>query len=271
MKSSITSLSLIFLFSLQNLYAQNITSTFDVDDEGWLVVGDATSSIPQYHADGGNEGGYISADDTANGGVWYWSAPEKFTGDQSASFGKNLSFDLAQNNLDSQFDADDILILGENLTLALDLPVNPGINWTSYSVKLDTSENWMIETYLSGNEATEADIQEVLTNVTAIRIRGEFVSGPDVGSLDNVILESASMSVSSFEENNLKVYPNPTSGKFFLSKEVKELTVYQLNGQKMQTFYNTKLVDATHLPAGIYLLKILQTDGKLFETKLMKK
>ena len=48
-----------------------IRSTFDTDDEGWTVVGDAQggSGTPDYFVDGGNPGGYVSASDDGKGEV----------------------------------------------------------------------------------------------------------------------------------------------------------------------------------------------------------
>jgi hypothetical protein len=43
---------------------------------------------------------------------------------------------------------------------------------------------------LAGPLATETEIKTVLSNITTLRIRGEYISGNDVGDLDNVILPS---------------------------------------------------------------------------------
>ncbi|SMC36900.1 laminin B domain-containing protein [Moheibacter sediminis] len=270
MKNLSISFIVLFVINFNLLSAQNIVSTFDSDDEGWLVAGDATSSMPQYNAEGGNPSGYISADDTAAGGVWVWSAPAKFLGDRSSSFGKNLSFDLAQSSMDSQFDDNDVLIVGENLTLALNLLNNPGIEWTNYSVKLDTNEDWRITHYVWGDVATDEQIQEVLSNVLEIKIRGEYVSGPDVGSLDNVILESENMSISEASNDIVKIYPNPTNGEVYFSKSLKDVSIYNLSGQKIELKAELNKVNISKLPAGIYILKGRDADQKLIQIKLIK-
>jgi hypothetical protein len=71
-------------------------STFDADDEGWTIAGDAQagSIAPNFNADGGNPGGFISADDDVAGGVWYFQAPERFGGDASAAYGGTPEFDM---------------------------------------------------------------------------------------------------------------------------------------------------------------------------------
>ena len=69
-------------------------STFDADDEGWTVSGDAQggSVIPDYLAEGGNPDGYISAKDNVTGGVWYWKAPDLYLGDVSGAYGHTLTY-----------------------------------------------------------------------------------------------------------------------------------------------------------------------------------
>lgn len=175
---------LILLFGLASAASgASVISTFDVNDEGWRVAGDAASGTPTYLA-----GGWIEADDTVSGGVWYFDAPGKFLGDQSGSFGQSLNFDLMQTGSGSQFNSSDVILNGGGIELTLDIASNPlplG-DWVAYSVLLSDAESWMN----GGVAASEADIQSVLGSLTRLRLRGEFITGPDTGSLDNVILSS---------------------------------------------------------------------------------
>ena len=165
-----------------------IRSTFDAHDDDWQVAGDAEDGrqTPQYLTTGGNPGGHIAANDDVAGGVWYWSAPQKFLGNQAAAYQKRLSFDLKQSTLNSQFDEADVMLVGAGQTLVLDLANNPGTDWTSYSVMLSESANWK-RGDLAGESATSADLRAVLGDLTQLWIRGEYVTGSDTGSLDNVI------------------------------------------------------------------------------------
>ncbi|MGI5913255.1 MAG: laminin B domain-containing protein [Bacteroidales bacterium] len=36
--------------------------------------------------------------------------------------------------------------------------------------------------------ASKEDLIKVLSNLTSLKIRGEFIAGPDVGSIDNICL-----------------------------------------------------------------------------------
>lgn len=162
------------------------TSTFETDDEGWRITGDAQGGgiSPTYNSSDGNPGGYISATDNVQGGVWYFQAPDAFHGDFSDAYGTDLTFDLRQNRTDSQFNSVDIYLRGNGLDLTFDTPNNPGTDWTSYSVTLTESSGWQLD----GAAPTQAQFAQALADVTDLQIRGEFVTGSDVGDLDNVTM-----------------------------------------------------------------------------------
>jgi hypothetical protein len=164
-------------------------STFDTDSEGWLVAGDAEegTGTPDYQATNGNPGGHLSADDDVTGGTWYWSAPQKFLGNQASAYQKTLAFDLKQSTLSSQFEDSDVILEGNGKTLSLSLNRHPGLDWTSYSVNLDTRAAWKLNDS-DGALASATDIQNVLQDLSRLWIRGEYVEGEDTGALDNVIL-----------------------------------------------------------------------------------
>ncbi|QKY21036.1 hypothetical protein B4589_011855 [Halolamina sp. CBA1230] len=170
-----------------------VSSTFDEDDDGWKITGDAQggASVPDYEPSAGNPAPSISATDDVQGGTWYFEAPGKFLGGKSGFYGGTLSFDLMQefSGSPSQFDNDDITLSGGGLTLTYDTAQNPGNgtsgNWTSYNVTLDESDNWMV----SGSAATQTEIETVLADLTELRIRGEYRSGSDKGYLDNVSMQ----------------------------------------------------------------------------------
>ncbi|MEO7310883.1 MAG: laminin B domain-containing protein [Chitinophagaceae bacterium] len=182
---------LVLMMACGCIHAQ-VTSTFDTNNDGWRVTGDATSSTPQYFSTNGNPGGYVSSTDAATGGVWYWSAPAKFLGNQASAFGKMLQFDLKQSSLSNQFNAADIIIIGSGDTIVLDLAQNPLTTWTHYNVPLNTGLGWRMNA-LAGSLATDEAIQNILMNISSLRIRGEYVSGSDRGDLDNVVLPSTSI------------------------------------------------------------------------------
>jgi hypothetical protein len=178
-------LSVFAVFMTQSVFG--IVSNFDVDDEGWRITGDAQSGsvLPDYHSTGGNPDEYISADDDVQGGTWYFQAPSKFHGDFSQAYGTNIEFDLRQSSTSSQFDNVDISLSGSGTTLVYDTAYNPSTTWTSYSVLLTETSGWKVGS-LSGSIPSQSQFSDVLSDITDIKIRGEYVSGPDTGGLDNV-------------------------------------------------------------------------------------
>ncbi len=169
-----------------------IKSTFDSDTEGWSFIADVRDF--NWVASGGNPGGYLEAVDFTTGQVWYNVAPAKFMGNKAAYSGGTLQFDLKQSSTTSQFDADDVVITGAGVTIAFSTLANPGIDWTHYSVDLDTASDWRIGSS-TGVVATQAQINAVLSDITALHIRGEYIAGPDTGGLDNVVMQASNAPV----------------------------------------------------------------------------
>ena len=162
------------------------TDGFDASVDGWTITGDAQASsvAPDYVGVGGNPDGMISAVDDVAGGVWYFTAPEKYLGDNSALYGMLLSFDLQVTPITTPFSSPDVELIGGGITLAFDCSFDPGQTWTSYEVPLSEA-GWKVGS-LSGADATEAELRSVLAATTSLRIRGEFNEGSDTGQLDNV-------------------------------------------------------------------------------------
>ena len=166
-----------------------IVSTFETNTDGWSVVGDIVGPAT-FSSTGGNPGGHIFINDAVTGGVTYFVAPAKFLGDQSASYGTPFTFDLRQSYTGgaNQFDDVDVFLVGAGLTLVFDAPVAPGNGvWTSYSFTLVETAGWRISS-LAGVAPSQAQMQNVLGDITSIRLRAEFQTGADTGSLDNVVL-----------------------------------------------------------------------------------
>jgi hypothetical protein len=180
---------LIIIFLLLKCRQNNVFSYFEKNDEGWKVVGDVKNalSIPDYHATGGNPGGFLSATDEATGGVWYWKAPEKFLGSKGGALNKKLSFDLLQSDLNNQFDEPDVILESNDFILVYTLPSHPKTTWTSFSILFSADAGWKKDSP-AGSPASEDDLKKVLSKLTNLKIRGEFINGPDVGSIDNVCL-----------------------------------------------------------------------------------
>jgi len=166
-----------------------VSSTFDIDADGWTAAGDFTGAPVTWLSTGGNPGGTIEINDAVLGGVTYFVAPAKFLGNQSGAFGQTLSFDLQQHisGGSNQFNERDVILSGGGLTLVLDTAVNPAFDaWTHYSVPLAAGA-WRVSA-LNGVLASDTQIQTVLGSLSALNIRAEFQTGADTDYLDNVVL-----------------------------------------------------------------------------------
>ncbi len=175
-----------------------VESTFSDGDEQWQVTGDAQGSATavEYIADAGQPAGSIAADDNVTGGTWYWSAPPKFlTPAFNASEGAQLRFDLGTDGGGPAYsDPYDIVLVGADRAIGLRFAQEdfPATAPRTYTVALSLAEGWdrlgvdYAGDYIDGTPAAAEDITSVLSNLTALRIRGEYTIGSDRGSLDNV-------------------------------------------------------------------------------------
>jgi hypothetical protein len=164
------------------------TSDFSVNDEGWRISGDATSAVPSYVPTGGNPGGFIQVFDQVLGDVWFWEAPAKFLGNVSGAYGQPLTFDLRMRGSGPLFSDSDIILAGGSLTLHFETsPVPTDVAWTSYSVLMMEAAGWKVGS-LAGPAPTQAQFLSVISSLDRLGIRGEFITGPDNGDLDNVVL-----------------------------------------------------------------------------------
>lgn len=167
-------------------------STFDANDEGWTLSGDADGRV-ELRAVGGSPGGHICGKDSTNGDVWYFVAPAPFLGDKSKVYGTTLSWALKQDQMYQQLSGRDVVIQGMGTTIIYNIKATPGRSWTTYDVHLDALANsgWRVDQPGGGNPetfplATEEDLRAVFKNITSLRFRGEFTDGPDSACIDNV-------------------------------------------------------------------------------------
>jgi len=172
----------VLCFLLMSVPAQaTLQYTFDATSEGWSTVDGATFN--GWQSTNGNPGGYIKGTDSVGGPTWYFASPS--LGNMSSYKGGTLSYDV---NLlyksGSYFDNSEVIIKSGSTTMSWNPATahQPAVNaWTTYSVDL-TSANFGV---------SEATFNSIMSNVTTIWIRGEYISGGDSEGLDNVKVTSA--------------------------------------------------------------------------------
>jgi gliding motility-associated-like protein len=165
-------------------------STFDTGNEGWRCDGDPQSNSAFWNLTGGNPGGHIRMTDGSTGGTWYFVAPAKFLGSKCDAYGKFLRYDQFADNHSNPNAFADIELIGGGIRLVFDHPILPFPTWTHYDLFLREDAGWRVNT-TNGLVPTQAQFKQVLSNITSLRIRGEFHHfAVDYGGLDNVLLES---------------------------------------------------------------------------------
>lgn len=165
-------------------------STFEGDNEGWSLSNNGALTNPTLERQGGNPAGHLCGKDEGDGDIWYFVAPQKYLGNESAAMGKRLTFDLKQGSIYNQVRGRDVVLNGGGLAVAWNLRFAPGLDWTPYSVRFDATSGWRIdEPSGPGPDATEDDLRTVLGDLKSLRIRGEFFDGlNDTACIDNVYL-----------------------------------------------------------------------------------
>lgn len=117
-------------------------------------------------------------------GSWYFSAPEAYLGDQSDMFGGTFSYELKQVLGSGALSSNaELIFQGAGISISHQA-VNPFTDFTAYQFDLDGAGGWKVVG--SGIAASDAVIQQVLSDIQALYILGEYVNGADQAALDSV-------------------------------------------------------------------------------------
>ena len=182
-KSITATAALLLSLSTAQVSAATIVSDFNSGADGWTAFDAGTND---YHSNwqnaGGNPGGYLQGFETdPQGGTGYYIAPAKFLGNLSAYAGGTLSWDIKVITGTAYFNDVDLIISGGGSSASWSSNINPvGQGWYHLEVQLNQAT-------LGGNLAT------ILSNVTKLQIRGEYIGGGETEGLDNVRLMTAAV------------------------------------------------------------------------------
>ncbi|KRZ22086.1 Laminin-like protein lam-2 [Trichinella pseudospiralis] len=168
-------------------YKSNITSTFDSSRDGWKAERyDGRETELQYNLM--DQAVSVAEFD----GPSYFIAPGKFRGNQRSAYNQILSFKLKVVQSNARASVRDIVLEGADGQV-ISVPVFaqgnpvPATYEQIYRYRLHESADFGWTPSLSTTK-----FLGLLSNVTALKIRGTFAAG-DVGGLDDVVLQSASM------------------------------------------------------------------------------
>jgi len=89
--------------------------------------------------------------------------------------------------------------------------------------------------------------------------------------LDNIEWKTAASS-DKFDTDKVKIYPNPTTGMFFIDTDidVKSIEIYNTSGQRILTT-NQKNINLENAANGLYIVNIYTEDGTHASYKIIKK
>lgn len=75
------------------------------------------------------------------------------------------------------------------------------------------------------------------------------------------------------EANSFKIFPNPANDYLSIQTNnvVKQISIYNLNGNKLMNLSNTKTINVSSLSIGTYLISVQFEDGTIHRSKFIKK
>ena len=91
----------------------------------------------------------------------------------------------------------------------------------------------------------------------------------------NICIDPLTAVNDQFDRNQIRIFPNPTSNFISLTKNtvVRQLWVHNILGKRVRTFntsYNGRY-DLTDLPDGLYLVSMVDAEGKVIKTVRVSK
>ena len=171
-------------------------SNFDTGIEGWSGVSlDASYTVTGTHtvnwnSSGGDPGGHAWRIDPQGGTTFYFVAPSTYLGNVSAAYGGTLSYEVRHSG-GVLYNAADVILVGGTspLTLYFDALAQPTTAWTPFTIPFSEGQ-WRVGS-LSGAFATQQQLMDVLSALTILRIRGEYLNATnETMRLDNVSMNA---------------------------------------------------------------------------------
>ncbi len=191
--------TIAFLAGYTSAIAQ-IGSNFNVNAEGWTTPNDADGTI-SYSATGGNPGGHVFGTPfvfVGGAGTFYFNfyfvAPSAFLGNRSAYYNGTLRYDIQQSSTGSPNQYAEVTIASSAGMVLYYFPPTSNQppappSWATYSVALNNSLGyWKTTNSVSGTAATEIQIQNILSDLGSLQIRGLYRDANTTNRLDNVTL-----------------------------------------------------------------------------------
>lgn len=162
---------------------------FNSDRSTWLAPGTSKTQFNIWQSTGGNPGGYLQTSDLATGTTpWYFTPTDPTRFGSRGGIPDFLRIDLKSSAPAGEFFSDwDIQIQRMDTLLFYNAGIQPTTEWTTYQIPLTNSAGWM--RYFADDDIRPAapnDVSFVLSYLQDIKIRGNFTTGIDTISFDNL-------------------------------------------------------------------------------------
>jgi hypothetical protein len=197
-----TAIVAVLCLTLPSAAAANAASTFDIDNEGWLVYGNTPEGVNAPHqTTGGNPGGYVDATDTRNETdcinppceleFFPYGNPE-WMGDFGANYGGTFRFDLKVTGGTPTTGPRATLTGFETGSLQIPPAAAPVAGeWTTYMKQLDENSG-ILWCPPDGNPCaapTQAQVVDVLSTLQTVDIYVDVSPGVgETAGLDNAAI-----------------------------------------------------------------------------------
>jgi uncharacterized delta-60 repeat protein len=185
-------------------------------------------------------------------------------GTLDTAYNPSTYFDCPLYSLAIQGD-DKVIIGALNLT-----------NYTAFITRLNT--NGTIDTVFNPGTGPNSTITSMAVQGDGkVLISGEFTSYNGIGR-NRIARINGNTALSSigFENNGLKIYPNPSNGVYNLQTNemntAKSISIYSILGQKIYDTVissNETTIDISNQPKGVYLYKVFGIQGGTKSGKLV--
>jgi hypothetical protein len=115
------------------------------------------------------------------------------------------------------------------------------------------------------------DLSQYCGQEVYIAIRHFYCSGNCAVCFDDFCVDGECVGVEE-EAESIGVYPNPTRDRVVVGgMEAVEVKFYNTSGQMVKCVRGTNEIDVEGLAEGVYLVRIMDAEGKVYTNKITKR
>lgn len=167
---------------------------------------------------------------------------------------------------------------------AFSSPHAPLATWGGYTVEISTDfgDTWTTLDTVTDEAGTGDYIQKAYTlsayenDYVKIRISAERTAGDFDLSFDVFeIKENSTLGTNdvNLDKQAISIYPNPVNDSFNITTklDIESVLIYDINGKQVANFTTKKHLNVSNLKSGMYIVKIMTSQGEVYMQKLIKR